>query len=103
MDAVEWAKRAADLGAGEIVVNSVDADGTRQGFELELTKKIAEAVDVPVVASGGAGNPDHLVTVFRDAKADAAIVAGMIHSGEYSITDIKRVMASAGVPTRMSY
>ena len=103
MDAVEWAKRAAGLGAGEIVVNSVDADGTRQGFELELTKKIAEAVDVPVVASGGAGNPDHLVTVFRDAKADAAIVAGMIHSGEYSITDIKRVMAAAEVPTRMSY
>ena len=103
MDAVEWAKRAADLGAGEIVVNSVDADGTRQGFELELTRMIAEAVDVPVVASGGAGSPEHLVTVFRDAKADAAIVAGMIHSGEYSITDIKRVMSAAGVPTRMSY
>ena len=103
MDAVEWARRAADLGAGEIVVNSVDADGTRQGFELELTQKIAEAVDVPVVASGGAGSPEHLVTVFRDAKADAAIVAGMIHSGEYSITDIKRVMSGAGVPTRMSY
>ena len=103
MDAVEWAKRAADLGAGEIVVNSVDADGTRQGFELELTRMIAEAVDVPVVASGGAGSPDHLVTVFRDAKADAAIVAGMIHSGEYTIADIKRVMSEAGVPTRMGY
>ena len=103
MDAVEWAKRAAGLGAGEIVVNSVDADGTRQGFELELTRMIAEAVDVPVVASGGAGAPEHLVTVFREAKADAAIVAGMIHSGEYTITDIKRVMSGAGVPTRMSY
>jgi cyclase len=103
MDAIEWARRAADLGAGEIVVNSVDADGTRQGFELELTRLISEAVDVPVVASGGAGCPGHLVTVFRDAKADAAIVAGMIHSGEYSITDIKRVMSSEGVPTRMSY
>jgi cyclase len=103
MDAVEWAKRAADLGAGEIVVNSVDADGTRQGFELELTRMIAEAVNVPVVASGGAGAPEHLVTVFNEAKADAAIVAGMIHSGEYSISGIKQVMHDAGVPTRMSY
>ena len=103
MDAVEWAKRAADLGAGEIVVNSVDADGTRQGFELELTRMIAEAVDVPVVASGGAGRPEHLVTVFREAGADAAIVAGMIHSGEYTIADIKRVMKAGTVPTRMSW
>ena len=103
MDAVEWAKRAADLGAGEIVVNSVDADGTRQGFELELTRKIAESVGVPVVASGGAGRPEHLVTVFREARADAAIVAGMIHSGEYSIADIKRVMKAGTVPTRMSW
>ena len=102
MDAVEWAKRAAALGAGEIVVNSVDADGTRQGFELELTRMIAEAVDVPVVASGGAGRPEHLVDVFRNAKADAAIIAGMIHSGEYTIMDIKRVMHESGVPTRMS-
>ena len=103
MDAVEWARRAADLGAGEIVVNSVDADGTRQGFELELTRMIAQAVDVPVVASGGAGRPEHLVTVFREAGADAAIVAGMIHSGEYTIADIKRVMKAGTVPTRMSW
>ena len=103
MDAVEWAKRAADLGAGEIVVNSVDADGTREGFELTITRLIAEAVDVPVVASGGAGRPEHLVTVFREAKADAAIVAGMIHSGDYSIADIKKVMHAGGVPTRMSW
>ena len=103
MDAVEWARRAASLGAGEIVVNSVDADGTRKGFEIALTRMISDAVDVPVVASGGAGEPSHLVNVFRDAKADAAIVAGMIHSGEYSITDIKRAMSASGVPTRMSY
>jgi cyclase len=103
MDAVEWAKRAADLGAGEIVVNSVDADGTRAGFELEITRMIADAVGVPVVASGGAGRPEHLVTVFREARADAAIVAGMIHTGEYTITDIKRVMSDSGVLTRMSY
>ena len=103
MDAVEWAKRAADLGAGEIVVNSVDADGTRAGFELTITRLIAEAVGVPVVASGGAGKPEHLVTVFREAAADAAIVAGMIHTGDYTISQIKREMAAAGVPTRLSY
>ena len=103
MDAVEWAKRAADLGAGEIVVNSVDADGTRSGFELTITRLIAEAVGVPVVASGGAGKPEHLVTVFREAAADAAIVAGMIHTGDYTISQIKREMAAAGVPTRLTY
>ena len=103
IDAVEWAKRAADLGAGEIVVNSVDADGTREGFELTITRLIAEAVGVPVVASGGAGKPEHLVTVFREAAADAAIVAGMIHTGDYTISQIKREMAAAGIPTRMSW
>ena len=103
MDAVEWARRAADLGAGEIVVNSVDADGTRAGFALELTRRIATVVGVPVVASGGAGQPEHLVTVFTEAAADAAIVAGMIHTGEFTIGDIKRVMQAAGIPTRLSY
>ena len=103
LDAVEWARRAEELGAGEIVVNSVDADGTRAGFELELTRMVAEAVGVPVVASGGAGRPEHLVEVFRSAAADAAIVAGMIHTGEYTIGDIKRAMAAAGVPTRTVY
>ena len=103
MDAVEWAKRAVDLGAGEIVVNSVDADGTRGGFELEITRLVADAVSVPVVASGGAGTPGHFVTVFNNAHADAAIVAGMIHTGDYTIADIKSVMHSAGIPTRMSW
>ena len=84
-------------------MNSVDADGTRAGFELEITRLISDAVNVPVVASGGAGKPEHLVTVFREAHADAAIVAGMIHSGEYTITDIKKEMYAAGVPTRMNY
>ena len=103
MDAVEWAKRAADLGAGEIVVNSVDADGTRAGFELDITRLIADAVGVPVVASGGAGKPAHLVTVFREAHADAAIVAGMIHTGDYTLAQIKEEMHAAGVPTRLRY
>ena len=101
IDAVEWAKRAEDLGAGEIVVNSVDADGTRQGFELELTGKIAAAVGIPVVASGGAGAPRHFVDAFNIAGADAAIVAGMIHSGEWTIAGIKKELAGAGVPVRM--
>ena len=100
MDAVEWARRAADLGAGEIVVNSVDADGTRNGFELEITRKIGEAVGVPVVASGGAGCPAHFVEVFREAGADAAIVAGIIHSNLCTIADIKAAMAEAGIPVR---
>lgn len=103
LDAVEWAKRAADLGAGEIVVNSVDADGTREGFELNITRLIAEAVNVPVVASGGAGRPEHLVTVFKDAAADAAIIAGMIHTGDYTIADIKKTLQAAGVPTRLTW
>ncbi len=103
IDAVEWAKKAAGLGAGEIVVNSVDADGTREGFELEITRLVSEAVGVPVVASGGAGKPEHLVTVFREAAADAAIVAGMIHFGDYTIADIKAEMNAAGVPTRMDW
>ena len=103
MDAVEWAKRAVGLGAGEIVVNSVDADGTRAGFNLDVTRRIADAVGVPVVASGGAGRPEHLVEAFRDGHADAAIVAGMVHFGDYTIADIKQVMSASGVPTRMSW
>ncbi len=103
LDAVAWAKRAVELGAGEIVVNSVDADGTRAGFELTITRLIADAVGVPVVASGGAGRPEHLVAAFNEGHADAAIVAGMIHGGDYTITEIKRVMAASGVPTRLSY
>ena len=98
-----WAKRAVELGAGEIVVNSVDADGTRTGFELQITRLIAEAVGVPVVASGGAGTPDHVVTVFREAKADAAIVAGMIHTGDFTIAQIKEAMDGAGLPVRRSW
>ena len=103
MDAVEWARRAAGLGAGEIVVNSVDADGTREGFELSITRLVADAVGVPVVASGGAGKPSHLVDAFIQGHADAAIVAGMVHTGDFSIADIKKELREAGLPARMSW
>lgn len=103
MDAVVWAKRAEDLGAGEIVVNSVDADGMRTGFEITLTRLIAEAVRIPVVASGGAGKPSHLAEAFTAGKADAAIIAGMIHTGEYTIPQIKQDLMAAGIPIRKKW
>ena len=103
MDAVEWARRAVELGAGEIVINSVDADGTRAGFELTVTRLIADAVPVPVVASGGAGKPSHLVDAFNVAHADAAIVAGMVHTGDWTIAQIKNELAAAGIPVRRTW
>ena len=103
LDAVDWARRVADLGAGEIVVNSVDADGTRAGFECELTRRIAEAVPIPVVASGGAGKPEHFVQVFREAQADAAILAGMIHSGEWTLRAVKEALAREKIPVRLDF
>ena len=103
MDAVEWARRAAELGAGEIVVNSVDADGTRAGFELTVTRLIADAVPVPVVASGGAGKPSHLVDAFNVAHADAAIVAGMVHTGDWTIAQIRDALAAADIPVRRTW
>jgi len=103
LDALEWAKRAEDLGAGEIVVNSVDADGTRNGYELNLTRLIATNVGVPVVASGGAGSPRHLIDVFTTGRADAAIVATIVHTGEYTIAQIKDELARAGIPVRKKW
>lgn len=102
-DALAWAREAADRGVGEIVVNSVDADGTRAGYDVELTRMIAESVPVPVVASGGAGHPRHLVEVFVRGLADAAIVAGMIHTRAYDIPGIKEYLAAAGVPVRRKW
>lgn len=101
LDALAWAGRAVELGAGEIVLNSIDADGTRDGYELEVTSMIASSVSVPVIASGGAGTPEHLVDVFTRGNADAALVASMVHYGEYSIGEIKRCLADAGIPVRV--
>jgi cyclase len=103
MDALEWARRAEDLGVGEIVVNSVDADGTREGYEIALTRMIAVNVGIPVVASGGAGTPEHLAEVFREALADAAIIASMIHTSEYTIGMIKEELRRAEIPIRMKW
>jgi cyclase len=103
LDALTWAKEAEDLGVGEIVVNSVDADGTRDGFELNLTAMISSQVTIPVVASGGAGTPQHLADVFTEGQADAAIIASMIHTGEYTIAEIKQDLIEAGIPIRKKW
>lgn len=101
LDAREWALKAVALGAGEIVLNSIDADGTKAGYEINLTKMIAESVDVPVIASGGGGITKHLADVLTDGKADAALIATMVHSGQYTVESIKKELASDGVPVRL--
>ncbi|MBN2386461.1 MAG: imidazole glycerol phosphate synthase subunit HisF [Anaerolineales bacterium] len=101
-DAVAWARRGVDLGAGELVVNSIDADGTREGYELTLTRTIAEAVSIPVIASGGGGTPEHLYQVLTEGKADAALVASMLHYGEYTVREIKEYLAGRGLKIRMA-
>lgn len=103
LDARDWARQAEALGAGEIVVNSVDADGTRAGYDLNLTRLIAESVRIPVVASGGAGEARHLADAFTEGLADAAIIAGMIHTGDTTIPAIKRDLAALGLPIRSQW
>ncbi|MEE3313281.1 MAG: imidazole glycerol phosphate synthase subunit HisF [Treponema sp.] len=102
LDAREWAIRAVELGAGEIVLNSIDADGTRDGYEINLTKMISEAVSVPVIASGGGGKPEHLADVLTRGRADAALIASMVHSGEYTVGGIKKALDEQNVPVRLS-
>lgn len=101
LDALEWAKKAVSLGAGEIVLNSIDADGVRQGYELNVTRMIAENVSVPVIASGGGGTPQHLADVLTQGKADAALIASMVHSMGYTVDGIKRDLNGLGVPVRL--
>lgn len=100
LDAVEWAKKAESLGAGEICLNAMDTDGVQNGYELEITDKIARSVGIPVIASGGAGTPSHIVELFQKTAADAALVASMVHFGTYSIGDIKQAMEKSKIPVR---
>lgn len=100
LDALDWAKKAVSLGAGEIVLNSIDADGTKQGYELTLTKMIADNVPVPVIASGGGGTVTHMADVLTKASADAALIATMVHSGAYTVGGIKKDLDKLGVPVR---
>ena len=100
MDALEWARKGVELGAGELVVNSIDADGTHAGYELRLTRAVADAVTVPVVASGGAGSPEHMYRVLTEGHADAALAAGIFHFGEFTVADAKRYLEERGVEVR---
>ena len=101
LDAIKWACRAVELGAGEIVVNSIDADGTRAGYDIELLRAISESVTVPVVASGGAGAPEDLYKALADGKADAVLAASIFHFGTYSIAETKTYLAQKGIPVRI--
>lgn len=101
MDAVEWAQRGVELGAGELVLNSIDADGTRDGYDNDLNRAVSEAVDVPVIASGGVGNLQHLVDGILVGKADAVLAASIFHFGDYSIAEAKAYMKAHGIPVRM--
>ena len=101
LDAVEWANRAVQLGAGEIVVNSIDTDGTKGGYDLELLRSISDGVSVPVVASGGAGTLDHLHQAVAEGHADAVLAASIFHFGEYSISQAKEYLAQHNVPVRL--
>ena len=100
LDAVAWAKRGAELGAGEILLNSIDQDGTQQGYDLELNARVSELVGIPVIASGGAGNIQHMVEAITLGKADAVLLASLVHFGDYTIPQIKTYMQEKGVVVR---
>jgi cyclase len=100
-DAVGWAVEAERLGAGEILLTSMDRDGTKDGYDLELTRAVAGAVSVPVIASGGAGTPEHLADALTEGRADAALVASIVHYGEYRVSDLKAHLAGRGIPMRL--
>ena len=101
LDAVAWAKRVVGLGSGEILLTSMDGDGTQAGYDLALTRAVSEAVGVPVIASGGAGQASHLVDAVRKGKADAVLLASIVHDGMYRVRDLKAEMAAAGLPMRL--
>jgi cyclase len=103
IDALEWAKLGEGLGAGELVINSIDADGTKEGYELRLTRTIADLVGIPVIASGGAGKPEHLYEAFADGHADGALVASIVHYGEYTCRQLKDYLHHRGIKVRMKF
>ncbi|MGB9605222.1 MAG: imidazole glycerol phosphate synthase subunit HisF [Bryobacteraceae bacterium] len=100
LDVIEWAARGEQLGAGEILLTSMDTDGVRQGFDLELTRAVSRATRIPVIASGGAGRPEHFLQVLTEGEADAALAASIFHYGTYTVGDLKRFLAERGVPVR---
>lgn len=102
-EAVEWAREAADRGAGEILLTSIDRDGTRSGFDCELTAAVSTAVPIPVIASGGAGTPEHFLDVFSAGRADAALAASIFHFSEHAVRDLKHYLAEHGVPMRLDW
>jgi cyclase len=103
IDALSWAKQGENLGAGEICLNSIDADGTKNGYEIELTRLISSNVSIPVIASGGAGTPEHLRKVLTDGMADAALIASMTHYGTYTISEIKAYLHNKGIKVRLTW
>lgn len=103
LDAIEWARRCEELGAGEICLNSIDADGVRDGYELNLTRTVATSVSIPVIASGGAGKPEHLADVLTRGEASAALIASIVHYGMYGIRECKECLAAKGIKTRMTW
>ena len=100
LQAVDWAKKVVELGAGEIILTSMDGDGTQDGYDIEMTKAVADAVDVPVVASGGCGKPEHMKDVLTKTRADAALAASIFHYGTYTIAETKKYLAEQGLPVR---
>ena len=100
IDAIEWAARGESLGAGEILLTSMDADGVKKGFDCELTRTVSRATHIPVIASGGAGGPEDFIRVFQEGQADAALAASIFHYGTYTVADLKHVLIEAGIPTR---
>lgn len=102
LDAIEWARQVEELGAGEILLTSMDRDGTQVGYDIELTRAIAQAVSIPVIASGGAGKPEHLYDALTEGMADAALVASIVHDGHYTIAELKQYLHERGVPVRLT-
>jgi cyclase len=100
-ETLAWAQRAVELGAGEIVLNSIDADGTKAGFDLTITRRVSESVNVPVVASGGAGTREHMAAVLLEGKADAVLAASIFHFGEWTVGEVKRFLAEKNIPVRL--